>query len=392
MATADQSEHASEGGAGRPASGSRLAGFDGLRAVAAFAILIYHASLFSPGFAGTTLWDVVIQLRSGVWIFFVISGFLLYRPHVAAHQGIRATPRVRSYAWSRVLRIFPAYIVALVILTYVVHETELQSIGAFLTQLGLLQIYSTSVFRDSFPLDIAWSLATELSFYVFLPFFAAGVAAVSRRIGVVRAEVGGLAIMVVVGIAWQITMKDRELQNLWLPNFFPVFAVGMGLAVAAAHLGDRAPQLRSFARLGPVCWALGFGVLILKGLAFPGDYGVAQGHAFAPQLYYTVFAFLMVLPCVLGAGSRSVVHRFVDTRVMIFLGTISYGVFLWHQAVLSWIRFDWITSSSQHEGYTLLVTGLAIAVVIPIAAASWYLVERPALGLKDRLTRRLRSV
>ena len=83
MATAEKSEHAPEGDAGRSVAGSRLAGFDCLRAVAALSILTYHAVLFTPAFAGTTFWKVLLQLRSGVWVFFVVSGFLLYRPHVA---------------------------------------------------------------------------------------------------------------------------------------------------------------------------------------------------------------------------------------------------------------------------------------------------------------------
>ena len=70
MATAEKSEHAPEGDAGRPVAGSRLAGFDCLRAVAALSILTYHAVLFTPAFAGTIFWKVLLQLRSGVWVFF----------------------------------------------------------------------------------------------------------------------------------------------------------------------------------------------------------------------------------------------------------------------------------------------------------------------------------
>ncbi len=246
MSTAERSGSEPSVSRGRTPRSGRLAGFDGLRALAALSIVVYHAVLFSPGLSGSPLWNVLIQLRSGVWIFFVISGFLLYRPHVAAHRGDRPAPGVGGYAWNRAARIFPAYVVALVFLTFVVTETQLQNHNNFLIQLGLLQIYSVKVFHYSTPLDVTWSLATELSFYVFLPLFAAAVALAARRVGVVRAEVGGLALMVVVGIAWQIEMRGRVLQSMWLPNFFPVFAVGMGLAVAVAHLPpDAVPRIRA---------------------------------------------------------------------------------------------------------------------------------------------------
>lgn len=386
MATAEKSEHAPEGDAGRPVAGSRLAGFDCLRAVAALSILTYHAVLFTPAFAGTIFWKVLLQLRSGVWVFFVVSGFLLYRPHVAAHRGARPAPDLRRYALSRALRIFPAYIAALVILTFIVQETDLRSPGRFFIQLGLVQSYDLSVIRQSFPLNITWSLATEMSFYVFLPLYALAVVAASRRFGVLRAEVGGLAIMVVTGVVWQIVTQGDVLQSLWLPNFFPVFAVGMGLAVAVQHLPAGAvPRLRSFARLGTVCWLLAFSVLAVKGLVFPGDFGFAQGHAAFPQLFFTTFAFLLVLPFVLGDGGTSLVHWLAETRVMIFLGTISYGIFLWHQPVINWIKFNWVTSHGWVAQHPLTTWLFAIAVTVPIATVSWYVVERPAMRLKERL-------
>jgi peptidoglycan/LPS O-acetylase OafA/YrhL len=133
-------------------------------------------------------------------------------------------------------------------------------------------------------------------------------------------------------------------------------------------------------------WALGFVVLILKGLVMPLDMGFEQGHALGPQLAYTTFALLMVVPFVLGRGSRSLVHRFADTPVMVFLGTISYGIFLWHHAVINWINFEW-TDASRRNGAALLVIGLGVVVTIPIATASWYLVERPALRWKQRTRR-----
>jgi peptidoglycan/LPS O-acetylase OafA/YrhL len=387
MATAEQSDRRPEGDAERPAARGRLSGFDGLRAVAALSLVVFHAVLFSPGFTGSRTWGVVVQLRAGVWIFFVISGFLLYQPYVAAHRGTRPAPGIRGYGWSRLLRIYPAYLVALVLLTYVFRDTYVQALPKFLTQLGLLQIYNLKVLRRSYPLDVTWSLATEITFYVFLPFFAAAVARLVKRTGALRAEIAGLAAMVVVGVAWQIVMHGRSIQSTWLPSFLPVFAVGMGLAVANDHLRETAvPWLRSFARMGTLCWALGFGVLLLKGLVLPVDMGFEQGHALGPQLLYTTFAFLMVAPFVLGAGSRSLVHRLADTRVMVFLGTISYGIFLWHQAVIHWVNFEW-TDASRRNGATLLVIGLAVVVTIPIATASWYLVERPALRLKQRMRR-----
>ena len=143
--------------------------------------------------------------------------------------------------------------------------------------------------------------------------------------------------------------------------------------------------MAAFARLGTVCWVLAFSVLAVKGLVFPGEFGFNQGHTAFPQLFFTTFAFLLVLPFVFGSGGTSLVHWLAETRVMIFLGTISYGIFLWHQPVIHWIKFNWVTSNGWVAQHPLTTWLFAIAVTVPIATVSWYVVERPAMRLKERL-------
>lgn len=81
--------------------------FDALRAIAAGSVLMYHLALF--GGTPDALADYAAHLNVGVPIFFLISGFLLYRPFARAHLAAEPGVRVRAYAWRRVLRIVPAY-------------------------------------------------------------------------------------------------------------------------------------------------------------------------------------------------------------------------------------------------------------------------------------------
>src|SRR3954454_4681930 len=88
---------------------------DGLRAIAVTAVFVYHGALGS-----TTLTehagDLVVHFDTGVQIFFVLSGFLIYRQFAAAHLAGRHVGEVRTYARRRALRIYPAYWLALVVL------------------------------------------------------------------------------------------------------------------------------------------------------------------------------------------------------------------------------------------------------------------------------------
>src|SRR5687767_2058855 len=83
--------------------------FDGLRAIAALSILLFHAGNHAYQADPQVDWlgYVVARLNVGVPIFFVISGFLLYRPFAAARMQGSRMPRIRDYARRRVLRIVP---------------------------------------------------------------------------------------------------------------------------------------------------------------------------------------------------------------------------------------------------------------------------------------------
>src|SRR3954454_17331943 len=88
---------------------------DGVRAIAALSIVVFHVGFFS-GFSGENALGIgVSRLDVGVAVFFVVTGFPLYRPWVASQLGVGPRPRLGSYAVGRVLRLYPAYWVALAI-------------------------------------------------------------------------------------------------------------------------------------------------------------------------------------------------------------------------------------------------------------------------------------
>src|SRR5665647_3066933 len=93
---------------------SRLAGIEGVRALAALAVLGYHVWLYStPRGAPTSLGylgdEIGSDLFVGVTLFFVLSGCLLYRPYAAAVIRGKPAPAWRRYLSNRARRILPAY-------------------------------------------------------------------------------------------------------------------------------------------------------------------------------------------------------------------------------------------------------------------------------------------
>src|SRR4051812_20331527 len=91
--------------------------FDGLRGIACLSIFVFHVVRYAP--VGTTLGPFVFQLNFSVCLFFMVSGFLLYRPYAQRRFEGRPPLRTGPYAVRRVLRVIPGYWVALAVIVLV---------------------------------------------------------------------------------------------------------------------------------------------------------------------------------------------------------------------------------------------------------------------------------
>ena len=149
----------------------RLAHIEGLRAVAAVTVVATHIALISGFTSANRLGPLTARLNVGVALFFVLSAYLLYRPWVEARLNGSRDPDVRRYAVRRFLRIFPAYLVALVVLGLLLPDEAPGVFGGdWWAYFGLLQVYFERT--DVGGLGVTWSLATELAFYITLPLLA----------------------------------------------------------------------------------------------------------------------------------------------------------------------------------------------------------------------------
>jgi peptidoglycan/LPS O-acetylase OafA/YrhL len=371
--------------------------FDGLRAMAAIMVLLHHASfptgkMFKGYFAG-----FFTHLDIGVAVFFLISGFLLYRPFVAAAFAGTAGPSVRRFFRRRLLRIYPAYWVALVgIIIFFGLPVPVRGARSYVEYFTLLQTYD-SVKRAAGGISQAWTLSVELSFYAFIPLYAwllrscsAALPAVRR----VRIEAAGLVAMYAVSVGFRelvFKLHPGRVHNLgiyWLPANLDYFALGMGLAVASAWLAtlDATPRWAELvAELTWVWWLLALACFFVVSKALGLPLGLARvdgAKAFARQFLYGASAFFLLLPAVFGRPDRGLIRRFLQWGPIVYLGLISYGIYLWHQA---WIgkAFEWQRQPVFLASFPAVLTTAFVWAVIT-ASLSWFLLERPLLRVRDR--------
>jgi peptidoglycan/LPS O-acetylase OafA/YrhL len=380
-----------------PPGNPRFPLFDGLRAIAVLSVVVTHTALLSG--ANELAWygKYTARLDVGVTIFFLISGFLLYRPFVAAHLEGKPGPRVRDYARRRVLRIVPAYWLALTVLAIypgLVHMWESDSWAYYL----FLQDYDSAWTFGG--LQPAWSLAIEAAFYVALPFLAYAM----RRAGARRSrgarvgiELVAITALLVASVVLRAATPGSPASqvHITLPGTFDWFALGMLLAVASAALAGRQDPavVRLLRRWPSLAWGVALALFWFTstqlGLGGTLFFRVTTAQSMAQHLLYGAIAFFLLLPAVFARDAGGLPRRVLANRVVAWLGLISYGVFLWHHPIaLKLTEADdrGLFGSARMLG----ITAATLAIAIACAALSYYLVERPILRFKDRPFRRSR--
>ena len=170
---------AAQGGLESVATPERVASLTGIRAVAALLVMATHAAYTTGKYTHGYVGLVYSRMEIGVPIFFVLSGFLLFGPWVKAAAAGGPAPSVRRYAWHRVRRIMPAYVVT-VLVAYLVYHFRTAGPNPGHTWMGLFRnLTLTQIYTDHYlysylhqALTQMWSLAVEVAFYVVLPLLA----------------------------------------------------------------------------------------------------------------------------------------------------------------------------------------------------------------------------
>jgi peptidoglycan/LPS O-acetylase OafA/YrhL len=392
-----------------PTISGRQDALDGVRAVAALAVLVFHVGADT---GHTFRKDATAWLLSGggigVPIFFALSGLLLYRPWAASLllDGHRR-PRTGRYLWRRAIRILPAYwlVVAFVMATILTDHA-----GDPWTWLKLLTLTYTydphpwwGTYLGPSGLGQMWSLTVEAAWYALLPVTAGLLSLLARRGGPADEEpvadrrarrlLRGIAAYAAVSFVFTVFIFKPRLSiqlGVFVPRYFAWFAIGMALSVVTvwARTGAAAPVrfCRTVTRSWGTCWAIA-GVLYCiaaSPLTGPADLVTfdAPWTSELRVLLYGLVAAFFVAPVALAPAGDSALDRILGNRVMRFLGRISYGVFLWQVAVsVTWYR------AIGHVDFTGgFLTAFPVITALTIAAATltFYAVERPALRLTCR--------
>lgn len=340
---------------------------DGLRALAVVPVILFHAgaSWLPGGFIG-------------VDIFFVISGYLI-SSIILREMAAGEFSFVRFYE-RRLRRIIPALLVVLVATVAIFQLIALPDQAQQTAESGIAALLSVSNFyfwrtsgyfapaAEFMPLLHTWTLAVEEQFYLIFPVLVL----VILKLRLPLKWVFAIGTVAAFALGWWLSLEKPSVAYYLLP------ARAWELAIGAALAAGVMPAIKG-AALREVLTACGVGLIIFSlfyinsGMIFPG--------------------WVALLPClgaalVIHAGGQSrVAQRVLAARPVVFVGLLSYSLYLWHWPVLTAFR---MRNASTH--LDLPVAAGAIAVTFLLAWASWRYIERPFRNRRDMPGRRMLGV
>ena len=325
---------------------------DGLRAIAVLSIVVFHAfrSLANGGFVG-------------VDIFFVISGFLISK-HIW-EEFDAGTFSIRTFYARRIRRIFPALsivLLACVMMGWVILTPgEYEQLGTHVAG-GAAFLANIIFWKESGYFDRAadtkallhlWSLGVEEQFYIVWPWFLVLFRRYTRHLG--------WALLGVLGASFAYSMvvvRHDVVADFYSPlTRFWELAVGAGLAHMTVHKPVISAMGRSFISWVGLSLILSAVFLLDPGYAFPGAWVLLPTLGTA---------------CMIYAGEDAWLNRQVlSLRLLVWVGLISYPLYLWHWPLLSFARI--MESQTTAVGARFW---LAVASVV-LAWLTYKLLERP---------------
>lgn len=337
---------------------------DGLRGLAVLIVVASHLS--NAGFLGLGFVNFSGIGKSGVYLFFVLSAFLLSTPFVAkTPQELRSGLLWLTYFWRRFFRIYPLYVIILV-----VSLISTLLLGNYTNGWGFPYSINGKEFFDHVLLlagkSVLWSIAVEFKFYFFLPVIVYILVVAAQRNLLMAAAAAAGAIFFA-----EMYLRPAATSDVSLSPYLSIFIVGS----ACAFIGKKI-SINNFHSTSP------FAVLFFAGIAawivlIPAVYSfIFEDPAPAEHIHSLHLTFALIWAAVLLGllGGPTVLRRALSLRPLVVIGRISFSVYLIHAPIISVSRV--LLDKSVVSGLLILTVSLLLS------AITYSLVEKPCSRLR----------
>ena len=439
---------------------NHIPALNGLRAIASAIVLLSHLNSIA---AQTGIWGPVYDIHdisgtliyfsqslanggySGVYLFFVLSGFLLFLPYAKALIFDSPWPSLRRFYLRRIFRILPSYYVTLFLITLLLHPDFLHA--SHWHDLWLFLTFRMSTFLSGELNGVFWTLAIEFQFYLLLPIIAWVFGLIVCR-GSINWRVAKLSSCLLVMIAWGLLTRYWGLYLSTTTKLDFLIPHQISLALKPLIYGDQGKDLEVFAIGMLVCtlytymqytpsaqaWSMRMRylspLLLIIGLSIifflffwvyyfidinAHNYTIFARYVKYPR-YHVIFPSLapstpilvslylpewqnfgyaigygLCLLAVLYGPSR--VKRPLEGAILRRLALISFSLYMWHQQLLFLFRNIILFQIQQQQlGHLVEYAALwcwTLVIILPVSAMFYSWIEQPGIRLGEWLIGKL---
>lgn len=354
------------------ATKGHIQGLNGLRCLSILIVIIGH--FFLGEYSGIS--------SLGVYIFFVISGFLITRLLLAEAKETGEV-RIGAFYWRRLLRLFPVLIVYMIV---VVLFAQMHSIPAPLIEIASVFLYFVNYLKSYYelagtqhvlPIGVLWSLSVEEHFYLIAPLFIAFVRASPGKVlaFAIVMIVAPLLIRVGYVIQWP---EWSNTNRIYMASETRFDSIAYGVFLAA--ICELSPE-------GRIRKAISSPQALIAGIALLVLSTVIRDDFFRDTLRYSlrgIGALLIVAPIVFSPR-LGLLQNIANSPPAEWIGKLSYSLYIWHGAA-------WFFLSNIGMTKTMLTSFAELGVTFVLAVASYYLVEMPVLKWRNKASTRRKGV
>jgi peptidoglycan/LPS O-acetylase OafA/YrhL len=353
----------------------KIPSLDGLRAISILMVILLHMlQHLDVSHKINRLWFLLGNGGTGVFVFFVISGFLITTLLLREHEKTGAIS-LRDFYLRRAFRILPPayfYVAAIAALSW------RWSLGVSLANSSSALLFYSNYFPRPWALNHFWSLSIEEQFYFLWPMT---LLFVLRRYG--RAAASWVAVAVIL-LCPLIRVLTFELGGAYLRHINGVSFQGRADALMFGCLVALSSGLRPFERVyrwaEPIWWVFPIVLFVVSGVI-----ELRFGNYWDFPVGYTIngiCASLLLIYCV--RNPMSAAGKVLNWAPLCYIGVLSYSLYIWQQLFLNPENVQLFGSRLGAAFLPLSFLGLAAA-----SGFSYYVVEKPSLRLRDRVERML---
>lgn len=345
---------------------------DGLRAVAVFAVLLYHLGIkwIPGGFLGVDL-------------FFVISGYVITRLILDSIAQSSALD-LRAFFFARVRRLYPALLFMIIGSTLIIAAFAPEAIHQFLRDLpyvltGSNNWHLVAIHRNYFDsigrpplLQHTWSLGVEFQFYLIWPLILISALRYFgkknlAKVALFIAAISGTALFL-FSVAVDASSSANQISHIYFGTDTHSIGLFLGSALAVSWIPQNLSRVISQRAQD-----------FVDGIGVIGFIGLLSAFLFIdesnPTLYRIAFPLVGALGCALIVSLVHPASRFaplLSARWLLWIGERSYGIYLWH-----WVIFQVTRPSVDLAGAQWAINAARILIVLALADISLRWVEIP---------------